>query len=42
MIRTASFFQARQPLYRDSIGGWRGFARHLAPLLEALGPEWQS
>ncbi len=40
-IRTASFFQARQPLYRDSIGRWRGFARHLAPLLGALGPEWQ-
>ena len=35
-VRTASDWQVRQPLYRSSVGRWRRFERHLAPLREAL------
>lgn len=33
---TASAVQVRQPLYRTSVGSWRRYAQHLAPMLEAL------
>jgi Flp pilus assembly protein TadD len=36
-VRTASFWQVRQPLYASSVGRWRSFAEHLGPLFEALG-----
>ncbi|MCI0430089.1 MAG: sulfotransferase [Rhodospirillales bacterium] len=36
-VRTASIGQVRQPIYRRSVGRWRRFERHLAPLVEALG-----
>ncbi len=36
-VRTASFAQVRQPIYKGSVGRWRRFAAHLDPLLEALG-----
>lgn len=36
-IQTSSAFQARQPITRSSIGRWRNYERHLAPLLDALG-----
>jgi tetratricopeptide (TPR) repeat protein len=36
-VRTASMAQVRQPIYRSSVGRWRRFETHLAPLLEALG-----
>jgi tetratricopeptide (TPR) repeat protein len=36
-IQTSSAFQARQPITRTSIGRWRNYERHLAPLIEALG-----
>jgi Flp pilus assembly protein TadD len=36
-IRTASVFQARQPVYRSSVERWRHYERHLGPLLNALG-----
>lgn len=36
-ISTASVWQARQPLYRESVGRWRHYRRHLAPLAMALG-----
>lgn len=36
-VRTASFWQVRQPLYATSVGRWRRFAAHLGPLREALG-----
>lgn len=36
-VRTASSEQVRQPIYRDALGHWRAFERHLAPLAEALG-----
>lgn len=35
-IRTASNWQVRRPLYRDSSGRWRHYAAHLAPLEQAL------
>jgi tetratricopeptide (TPR) repeat protein len=36
-VRTASAVQVRQPIYRSSIGRWRAYEQHLAPLIEALG-----
>jgi hypothetical protein len=36
-VRTASAYQVRQPLYRGSVGRWRAYQKHLAPLIEALG-----
>jgi tetratricopeptide (TPR) repeat protein len=39
VVRTASVNQVRQPIYRTSRGRWRQYARHLAPLLTALGVE---
>jgi tetratricopeptide (TPR) repeat protein len=38
-VRTASAAQVRRPIYRSSVGRWRDYAKHLAPLLEALGVE---
>jgi hypothetical protein len=35
-VRTASFWQVRQPIYASSVGRWRAFAEHLGPLFEAL------
>jgi hypothetical protein len=36
-VGTSSFAQVRRPLYRSSIGRAHPLARHLQPLLEALG-----
>lgn len=33
-VRTASVWQVREPLYRQSSGRWRNYAAHLGPLLE--------
>jgi tetratricopeptide (TPR) repeat protein len=35
-VRTASFWQVRQPLYDSAVGRWRCFAPYLGPLFEAL------
>lgn len=35
-IFTASIAQARQPIYRSSVGRWRAYERHIGPLLKAL------
>lgn len=35
-VSTASVYQVRQPIYTGSIGRWKRFARHLAPLIAAL------
>jgi hypothetical protein len=35
-VRTASAPQVRQPIYRGSVGRWKPYAPHLAPLLSAL------
>ena len=37
-VETASLAQVRRPLYRSSVGRWRLYEKHLAPLKEALGP----
>ncbi len=36
-VHTASSYQVRQPLYKESIGRWRHYEKHLGPLKEALG-----
>ena len=41
-VRSASFAQVRRPIYTASAGRWRPFARHLGPLLDALGPPWNA
>ena len=35
-VKTASYWQVRQPLYRDASGRWRHYAEVLAPLRQAL------
>ncbi|HEX2793808.1 MAG TPA: sulfotransferase [Croceicoccus sp.] len=37
-VRTASSEQVRQPIYRDGTSAWKPFEKHLAPLVDALGP----
>ncbi|MGO9741629.1 MAG: hypothetical protein ACLPN5_08995 [Roseiarcus sp.] len=36
-VRTASAWQAGQPLYDDSVGRWRHYARRLGPLRQVIG-----
>ena len=36
-VRTASFAQVRQPIYRSSLERWKRYDRHLIPLKKALG-----
>jgi len=36
-VPTASNAQVRQPIYQSSVGRWRHYDKHLAPLLAALG-----
>jgi len=38
VVRTASFFQVRQPMYTDSAGGWQNYREFLEPLLRVLRP----
>lgn len=38
-LRTASVWQARQPLHARSLGRWRAFSAHVAPLLSAYGDQ---
>jgi hypothetical protein len=40
-VVTPSAWQVRQPLYTRSVGRWRSYARHLAPLLD-LSSVWTS
>ena len=35
-VHTASRDQVRRPMYRSSIGRWKNYESHLAPLIEAL------
>ena len=37
-VTTASAAQVRRPIFKTSLGRWRPYAHHLAPLLDALGP----
>ncbi len=36
VVRTASLWQVREPVYRRAVARWRHYARHLGPLREAL------
>ena len=36
VVRTASGWQVRQPLFTRSVGRWRNYEKHLGPLFEAL------
>lgn len=38
-VRTFSASQVRRPIYQSSVGAWREFADHLAPLRNALDSE---
>jgi len=35
-VKTASYWQVRKPLYGSASGRWRNYAKHLAPLRDAL------
>ena len=35
-VRTASFAQVRQPIYRNALARWKNYEHHFTPLLEAL------
>ena len=37
-VHTLSAEQVRRPMFTSSVGRWRRYERHLAPLIEALGP----
>jgi hypothetical protein len=36
-VLTASVMQVRQPIYRSAIAKWKPYAKHMRPLVEALG-----
>jgi tetratricopeptide (TPR) repeat protein len=37
VVRTASLWQARQPVYKTSVARWKRYEKHLGPLTQALG-----
>jgi Tfp pilus assembly protein PilF len=39
VVKTASVWQVRQPLYRRASGRWRNYARHLEPLRAVFGED---
>jgi tetratricopeptide (TPR) repeat protein len=39
LVRTSSFAQVRQPIYRSAVGSWRRFETELEPLRRALAGE---
>jgi hypothetical protein len=38
-VASASTSQVREPIYDRSIGRWKPFAKHLAPMFAAMGLE---
>ena len=42
LVRTFSTLQVRQPMYKNAVGRWRRYEKHLQPLLQALGSARQS
>lgn len=36
-VKTASFWQVRQPVYSSSVGRWRQYQKQLQPLIDILG-----
>lgn len=41
VVSTASYQQVRQPLYTRSAGRWTHYVKHLRPLIEALGLDYE-
>ena len=39
VVKTASYYQVRQPMYTRSVGVWEKYREFLAPLLDTLEPE---
>lgn len=37
VVRTASLWQVRQPMYTSSVGKWKNYEKHLGPMIEGLG-----
>jgi tetratricopeptide (TPR) repeat protein len=37
LVKTASLWQVRQPIYTRSVGRWRNYYHHLRPLCEVIG-----
>jgi LPS sulfotransferase NodH len=37
VVRTASLWQARQPVYKTSVARWKHYEKHLQPLKDVLG-----
>ena len=37
VVRTASLWQVRQPMYTSSVGKWKNYEKYLGPLIEELG-----
>ena len=42
IVKTASAFQARQPMYTSSVNLWEKYQEHLQPLLDELNTDWFS
>ena len=40
-VNTASLNQVRQPLYSSSVARWKHFEKHLGPLLEIVGTDYE-
>ena len=38
VIKTASYAQVTEPIYRSSVGRWQNYRRHLEPILPVLAP----
>lgn len=38
-VKTASVYQVRQPIYKDSVKGWRRFEEQLQPLADIVDPD---
>ena len=36
VVKTASVWQVRQPLYTRSSGRWKNYERHLRPLIDSI------
>lgn len=41
-VKTPSYDQVRQPVYKSSSGRWRNYRQFITPLVESLGPDSRS
>lgn len=42
VVKTASHWQVRQPIYKTSVQRWKNYEKHLGPLKDALGYQEQA